>query len=76
MNFNKIADKIVFNSLRLIKHGSIELVNCDNKKYNFGNPNEELKVKIKINKPGLNYQIIKKVIGGSRIIQQCCLYIY
>jgi len=59
MNFNKIADKIVFNSLKLIKYGSIELVNCDNKKYNFGNPNEELKVKIKINKPGLTYQIIK-----------------
>ena len=59
MNFNKISDKIVFNSLKFIKHGSIELVNFDNKKYNFGNPNEELKVKIKINKPGLTYQIIK-----------------
>ena len=59
MNFNKVADKIVFNSLKFIKHGSIELVNFDNKKYNFGNPDEELKVKIKINKPGLTYQIIK-----------------
>ena len=59
MNFNKISDKIVFNSLKFIKHGSIELVNFDNKKYNFGNPNEELKVKIKINKPGLTYKIIK-----------------
>ena len=59
MNLSKIADKIVFKSLKLIKYGSIELVNYDNKKYNFGNPNEELKVKIKINKPGLTYQIIK-----------------
>ena len=59
MNFNTVADKIVFNSLKFIKYGSIELVNCDNKKYKFGNPNEELKVKIKINKPGLTYQIIK-----------------
>ena len=59
MNFNKVADKIVFNSLKFIKHGSIELVNFDNKKYNFGNSNEELKVKIKINKPGLTYKIIK-----------------
>ena len=59
MNFNKIADKIVFNSLKFIKYGNIELVNCDNKKYSFGNPDEELKVKIKINKPGLTYQIIK-----------------
>ncbi len=38
MNFNKIADKIVFNSLKFIKYGNIELVNCDNKKYSFGNP--------------------------------------
>ena len=55
MNLNKIADKIVFKSLKFIKYGSIELVNYDNKKYNFGNPNEELKVKIKINKPGLTF---------------------
>jgi len=59
MNFNKIADKIVFNYLKFIKYGRIELVNYDNKKYNFGHPNDELKVKIKINKPGLTYQIIK-----------------
>jgi len=59
MNFNTIADKIVFKSLKFIKYGSIELVNYDNKKYIFGSSNENLKVKIKINKPGLTYQIIK-----------------
>ena len=59
MNFNTIADKVVFKSLKFIKYGSIELINYDNKKYFFGNPNKELKVKIKINKPGLTYQIIK-----------------
>jgi len=59
MNFNTIADKIVFKSLKFIKYGSIELVNYDNKKYIFGNSNKNLKVKIKINKPGLTYQIIK-----------------
>jgi len=59
MNFNKIADKIVFKSLKFIKYGSIELVNYDNKKYIFGNSNKNLKVKIKINKPGLTCQIIK-----------------
>ncbi len=59
MNLNKIADKIVFKSLKFIKYGSIELVNYDNEKYHFGNHTEELKVKIKINKPGLTYQIIK-----------------
>ena len=59
MNLNKIADKVVFKSLKFIKYGSIELVNYDNEKYHFGNHTEELKVKIKINKPGLTYQIIK-----------------
>ena len=59
MNFNTIADKVVFKSLKFIKYGSIELINYDNKKYFFGSPNKELKVKIKINKPGLTYQIIK-----------------
>jgi len=59
MNFNTIADKIVFKSLKFIKYGSIELVNYDNKKYTFGNSNEDLKVKIKVKKPGLTYQIVK-----------------
>ena len=59
MNFNTVADKIVFKSLKFIKYGSIELVNYDNRKYIFGNSNEDLKVKIKINKPGLTNQIVK-----------------
>tara|TARA_B100000401_G_scaffold333429_1_gene232551 strand:- start:165 stop:1343 length:1179 start_codon:yes stop_codon:yes gene_type:complete len=59
MNFYSLADKIVFKSLKFIKYGSIELINHDNRKYIFGDINEELKVKIKINKPGLTYQIIK-----------------
>ncbi len=59
MNLNKISDKIVFKSLQYIKYGNIELINYDNKNYNFGNSEEKLKVKIKINKPGLTYKIIK-----------------
>ena len=51
--------KIVFKFLKLIKYGSLELTNFDNKKYIFGDLKEELKVKIKINKPGFTYQIIK-----------------
>ena len=53
------TDKIVFKFLKLIKYGSLELTNFDNKKYIFGDLKEELKVKIKINKPGFTYQIIK-----------------
>ena len=59
MNLNNIADKIVFKTLKFIKHGNIKLINYDNKSYDFGNPEEKLKVNIKINKPGLTYQIIK-----------------
>ena len=59
MNLNTISDIIVFKSLEFIKHGNIQLINYDNKHYNFGNSEEELKVKLKINKPGLTYQIIK-----------------
>ena len=59
MNLNKISDKLIFKTLKFIKHGNIELINHDNKSYNFGDPGEKLKVTIKINKPGTTYQIIK-----------------
>ena len=59
MNFNLLSDKIVFNSLKLIKHGFLEIQNHDNKIYKFGNESELLRAKIKINKPGLTLQIIK-----------------
>ena len=59
MNLNVISDKIVFKTLKFIKHGNIKLTNYDNKTYNFGSSDEELNVTIKINKPGLTYQIIK-----------------
>ena len=59
MNFNLLSDKIVFNSLKLIKHGFLEIQNHDSKIYKFGNESEKLRAKIKINKPGLTLQIIK-----------------
>ena len=59
MNLTNITDKIVFETLKFIKYGNIELINYNNKKFSFGNPNEKLKVKVKINKPGFTYQIIK-----------------
>ena len=59
MNFNLLSDKIVFNSLKLIKHGFLEIQNHDSKIYKFGNESEQLRAKIKIKKPGLTLQIIK-----------------
>ena len=54
-----LSDKIVFNSLRYIKFGYLKLINHDGETYIFGNENDELKVNLKINKPGITYKIIK-----------------
>jgi len=59
MNLNIISDKIVFNSLKFIKFGNLKLINYNGKEYNFGNPEEKLKVNIKLNKPGITYNIVK-----------------
>ena len=59
MNLNIISDKIVFKSLKFIKYGNLKLTNYNGKQYNFGNPEEKLKVNVTINKPGLTYNIIK-----------------
>ena len=54
-----ISDKIVFNSLRPIKHGSLKVTNYDGNVYFFGEKNKKLNVELVINKPGLTYDIIK-----------------
>ena len=60
MNFDYISNKIVFSALKHIKHGKINLINYDQKKYTFGYENDSLNVKVKINRPGLMKNIIKK----------------
>ena len=64
MNLNNWSDKIVFSSLKLIKKGHLILTNYNDEKYLFGDPSQKLKVKIKINKPGLTYQIVKSGSTG------------
>ena len=59
MSINKFTDKIVFSLLTNINYGKLELTNYDNKKYFFGKDSDGLNVKLKINKPGLTYNIIK-----------------
>ena len=59
MNLNKLSDKIVFNSLKFIKHGNLKITNHDGKEYTFGKGNEKLNANLKINKPGLTFKIIK-----------------
>ena len=60
MNFSRISDKIVFKALEHLKYGKINLVNYDQKKYSFGEPNASLTADIKINKPGLTLTVINK----------------
>ena len=59
MNLNKFSDKIVFSSLKYIKHGKLKIINHDGEVYNFGNDDEKLHANLKINKPGLTLKIIK-----------------
>ena len=59
MNFDYISNKIVFSALKHIKHGKINLINYDQKKYTFGYENDSLNVNVKMNRPGLMKNIIK-----------------
>ena len=58
MIIDRISDKIVFNALKNIKYGFLEITNFDGEVLKFGDINEELKVRIIIKHPGLNYNLI------------------
>ena len=64
MNLTNWSDKVVFSSLKLIKGGYLILTNYNGDKFYFGDPNQNLKVNVKINKPGLTYQIVKSGSTG------------
>ena len=58
MIIDRISDTIVFNALKNIKYGFLEITNFDGEVLKFGDINEELKVRIIIKHPGLNYNLI------------------
>ncbi len=59
------SDNLIFSALKLIKHGHLELINFDGKKYNFGEKDKNLNVFLQINKPGFTFNVIRKgSIGG------------
>ncbi len=62
MNLNKISDKIVFNKLKNIEVGYLEVVNHNGELLKFGNPDQKLKAELKIKKPNFTFNLIK---GGS-----------
>ena len=62
MKLNTLSDKIVFNILKDIEFGYLELFNHDGESYKFGNPNDLLKAKIIVKKSNFTFDLIK---GGS-----------
>ena len=59
---NNISDTIVFNTLKNIQYGYLEIKTFDGEILKFGSSEEKLKAKIFIKHPNLNYNLIK---GGS-----------
>ena len=55
----KISDSIVFNALKNIKHGFLEITKIDGEVLKFGNPEDDLKVSLTIKDKSLTYNLIK-----------------
>ncbi|MDB9739463.1 cyclopropane-fatty-acyl-phospholipid synthase family protein [Candidatus Pelagibacter sp.] len=55
----KISDSIVFNALKNIKHGFLEITKIDGEILKFGNPEDNLKVSLTIKDESLTYNLIK-----------------
>ena len=62
------ADKIVFNILKKINYGFLEISTLSGEVLQFGNPNDRLKANLVIKSPALNYNLIK---GGSIGFAEC-----
>ena len=55
----KISDSIVFNALKNIKNGFLEIKKTNGEILKFGNPYDDLKVSIIIKDESFNYNLIK-----------------
>jgi len=62
MNLHTLSDKIVFNILKDIEYGYLEIKTYQGRLVKFGNKDETLKASIKIKKPNFTFNLIK---GGS-----------
>ena len=62
MNLYTLSDKIVFNILKDIEYGHLEILTYQGRLIQFGNKDVSLKAKIKIKKPNFTFNLIK---GGS-----------
>ena len=62
MGLYNFSDKIVFNILKDIEYGYLEITKHSGEILEFGNPNSSLKANLKIIKPNFTFNLIK---GGS-----------
>ena len=62
MNLYKLSGKIVFNILKDIDSGYLEITNFLGENFKFGNKDDPLKAYLKIKKPNFTFNLIK---GGS-----------
>jgi len=62
MNIHIISDKIVFNILKTIEFGYLELIDHRGELHTFGNPKKSLKAHIKVKNSNFSFNLIR---GGS-----------
>ena len=55
----KICDSIVFNALKNIKYGFLKITKTNGEILKFGNPNDDLKVSMRIKNESFTYNLIK-----------------
>ena len=68
MWYYKISDTIVFNTLKNIENGFLEIIKINGEILRFGNPSNDLKVSIEIKDESFNYNLIK---SGSVGLGEC-----
>ena len=68
MILHKIADKIIFNILKRISVGYLEITSISGQLLKFGNNDDRLKADLKIKSSSLSYNLIK---GGSVGLAEC-----
>jgi cyclopropane-fatty-acyl-phospholipid synthase len=68
MILHKIADNIIFNILKRISVGYLEITSISGELLKFGNYEDKLKADLKIKSSALNYNLIK---GGSVGLAEC-----
>jgi cyclopropane-fatty-acyl-phospholipid synthase len=68
MIIHKIADKIIFNILKKISVGYLEITSISGELLKFGNYEDKLKADLKIKSSALSYNLIK---GGSVGLAEC-----